>query len=657
MKNALKIGFLSVFCVLFLVGAAHAQAIGATAQYVPAVTSNSAAIPGRLSSDQMKAIFAAGDEENRRAFSDLVQQTSAVPSALLSIQEGIRQKYPRMGGTDNCRGGISELQSRLGPSLTPKQIADIEEMNRVLMGCAGQYFAFAPSDSRKIVMSAYRAIEDVKGRQQQIDSAKSAILQVEAALNAGDLTRANQLFHGLAASSSQPTFAQTYLQQTQGLRQDLDKRERGQTEVAQVQSNPNQAGTKQGQPSEIGAGQNATANSPKKQPDNSAQNAMGSACNAAEISSHPQSTPTAQGPFGFKRGMTREQITKLVGKNHVGTAELLGVDHLDDDVMVVNRAPVPNPAIETYWLTISPEDGLLKVGTNGIDVETDSFGTQLRTAYRNALAAATRKYGKPDDGDPVMTDGCIQNPKNDEERSSGCVVPDGYLGSLNNAAFGRFWTHLAGKNSPSDGVVGIHIMVHLSETRPFDPRIAASVFRATGLVIKSGEGYVTQEYDFAGFQEYLDAQKAEAALRREAADPGIRYWEPWQTASQIRQIVEEEKRQRQSYAEYLTKNMAGEIRWGVTGPQSEILAGIVTANPLSDQTCSQLAAGSPLWKEMFLKRFRFEAVLDKNESLKVHLIKEEGGFSVPITALPDVDRNSLEQTIHTLSIAARNGTQ
>jgi hypothetical protein len=257
----------------------------------------------------------------------------------------------------------------------------------------------------------------------------------------------------------------------------------------------------------------------------------------------------------------------------------------------------------------------------------------------------------------MMTDGCIQHPKNDEERMSSCVTPDGYLGSLNNAAFGRFWTNLLGKNSPPDGVVGVHVMAHLSETKPFDPRIAASVFRATGLTIKSGTGYVTEDYDFAGFKEYTDAQQAAAELKREAAEPVIRHWEPWQTASQMIQIVEEEKRQRQSYAEDLTKRMAGEIRWGAAGRESEILAGIVTANRPSDQTCSQLAAGSPLWKEMFSKGFRFRAVLDKNQSLKVALIKEEGGFSVPITALPDVDRNSLEQTVHTLSIAASNGTQ
>jgi hypothetical protein len=224
-KSSSTAAFKDAISTEYAHSAAEKQAVSehpvANAHSVQAAASNTGAIPGRLSSEQMKAILAAADEENRRAFSDLVQQTSAVPSALLSIQEGIRQKYPRMGGTDNCRGRTSELQRRLGRSLTPKQIDDIDEMNGVLMGCAGQYFAFAPPNSRNITVSANQAVADAKRRQQQIESTKNAILQVEAALDAGDLIRANQLFRGLAGASSQPTFAQSYLQQTQSLRQDV----------------------------------------------------------------------------------------------------------------------------------------------------------------------------------------------------------------------------------------------------------------------------------------------------------------------------------------------------------------------------------------------------------------------------------------------------
>lgn len=112
--------------------------------------------------------------------------------------------------------------------------------------------------------------------------------------------------------------------------------------------------------------------------------------------------------------------------------------------------------------------------------------------------------------------------------------------------------------------------------------------------------------------------------------------------------------ERQSYADNLTKSMAGEIRWCATGQDNEVLAGMVTASRLSDSTFSQLGVGSPLWKEMFSKGFKFRAILDKNKSWKVAAIKAEGGFSVSMTALPDVDRTSLEQAIYTLSATASN---
>jgi len=103
--------------------------------------------------------------------------------------------------------------------------------------------------------------------------------------------------------------------------------------------------------------------------------------------------------------------------------------------------------------------------------------------------------------------------------------------------------------------------------------------------------------------------------------------------------------QRQSYAEDLTKSMAGEIRWRATGQDNEVLAGVVAASRLSDSTYSQLGAGSPLWKEMFSKGFKFRAILDKDESLKVAAVTANGGYSVSMTALSDTDRASLREAI------------
>ena len=79
-------------------------------------------------------------------------------------------------------------------------------------------------------------------------------------------------------------------------------------------------------------------------------------------------------------------------------------------------------------------------------------------------------------------------------------------------------------------------------------------------------------------------------------------------------------------------------------------------NHLSDNTYSRLGPGSPLWKEMFAKGFKFRAIQDKNKSVKVAAIKA-GGFSVPMTAVPDQDKAALEQAINTLTATASNGME
>jgi len=83
------------------------------------------------------------------------------------------------------------------------------------MVCTGIYFNFAPPDSRNISISVNQAVADEKQRQQQIEDARTAILEVEIALDKFELGRANQLFQGLARVSSLPPFAQSYLRQTQ----------------------------------------------------------------------------------------------------------------------------------------------------------------------------------------------------------------------------------------------------------------------------------------------------------------------------------------------------------------------------------------------------------------------------------------------------------
>jgi hypothetical protein len=201
------------------------------------------------------------------------------------------------------------------------------------------------------------------------------------------------------------------------------------------------------------------------------------------------------GPFGFRRGMTREQIIKLVGKAAIDSSQT------QDDILAVRKAPVPDPAFEEYWLIISPTEGVLKVTGVGITVKTDPFGTELRAAYMNAVGAVTRKYGDT----KGIADGCIAHPKNSTEAHFGCLYPDSYLLDLNNGApVARVWMEsLKARGPRSDRVVYVRVKPYVGELKYFDPPIRASVFRKTGLSIAGASGYLLVEYAFDGFDEYL----------------------------------------------------------------------------------------------------------------------------------------------------------
>ena len=97
-----------------------------------------------------------------------------------------------------------------------------------------------------------------------------------------------------------------------------------------------------------------------------------------------------QGPFGFERGMTREQIVKIVGKD--------AVMHDPKDaayLLVLTTAPKPHSAFEKYILFISPAAGLLKVNAVGKTIECNAYGTDLKTSFNDVVSGVSKKYREP----------------------------------------------------------------------------------------------------------------------------------------------------------------------------------------------------------------------------------------------------------------------
>lgn len=92
-------------------------------------------------------------------------------------------------------------------------------------------------------------------------------------------------------------------------------------------------------------------------------------------------------PFGFKMGMTQNQVIALVGKDAIKEEK--------EGVLTLSTAPKPYPDFTEYLLVFSPKQGLLKVGAVTKEMNSDDEGDQLRDEFNKIVAAVANKYGKP----------------------------------------------------------------------------------------------------------------------------------------------------------------------------------------------------------------------------------------------------------------------
>jgi hypothetical protein len=70
------------------------------------------------------------------------------------------------------------------------------------------------------------------------------------------------------------------------------------------------------------------------------------------------------GPFGLERGMSKDQVIRLVGLNNVAD-RYAGGKYSGSDLLILSSVPKPHGAFVTYALTISPKDGLLRNNRRG----------------------------------------------------------------------------------------------------------------------------------------------------------------------------------------------------------------------------------------------------------------------------------------------------
>jgi len=190
------------------------------------------------------------------------------------------------------------------------------------------------------------------------------------------------------------------------------------------------------------------------------------------LDAQPKGAPE---PFGFHRGMTREQIIRLVGAGEVKASK----GHPQDELRVLT-APKPHPAFEQYDLVISPSEGLLKIVAVGKDIATNGYGEEIRAEFGELSDAVARTYGTPQIAD-YLKEGSIWNEP--REWMTGLLKKERELFAL--------W-------SPSENRIG----------EPYvEPGNRVSIVLESAALSET-KGYSTLVYEFDGWSAYVLSKKA-----------------------------------------------------------------------------------------------------------------------------------------------------
>jgi hypothetical protein len=168
--------------------------------------------------------------------------------------------------------------------------------------------------------------------------------------------------------------------------------------------------------------------------------------------------------FGFYSGETREQIIAAIGKDNVLKQS--------GDILEVAASPKPDPNFETFLLIVGPQQGLVKLIATGKDIDGDPAGRQMKeqfTALRTTLNAG---YGDPSDNFDFLNAKATHRSANQ------------FMLSLTNSerSLAVYWTK-----------------------KDFGNQITSISLNGNGL--GSEKGYLSLEYEFAGYHAYLLAKK------------------------------------------------------------------------------------------------------------------------------------------------------
>jgi hypothetical protein len=167
--------------------------------------------------------------------------------------------------------------------------------------------------------------------------------------------------------------------------------------------------------------------------------------------------------FGFKVGMTRDQIVAIVGSK--------ALDRTDGDVLTFSTAPEPHGKFVQYMCIISPDAGLLKVAAYSRDITTNAFGDNLKEQFEELEKGVASVYGDGERMDFLMS--------------------------------GSLWS------GPRDWMMGLlkeeRTLATYWKPNPSPDKITIVVLKATAL--STEKGYISLVYEFEGFHAYTEKKK------------------------------------------------------------------------------------------------------------------------------------------------------
>lgn len=133
-------------------------------------------------------------------------------------------------------------------------------------------------------------------------------------------------------------------------------------------------------------------------------------------------TDAMSGPFGLEKGMSLKEIGGKPEKLENGTYKLINV-------------PKPHSAFQGYIVRVAPKGGLCCIMAVVKDIETSSYGFELKRAFREMEKKLEATYGKHKTVD-VLLPGSIWDKPNDW--MMGLIKKERFLAAIWEAAEGSF---------------------------------------------------------------------------------------------------------------------------------------------------------------------------------------------------------------------------